>query len=166
MVALNKLLVLPHVCSDEDVAVAMTNDLPKAHVLVSEMVPMDGFHLVEFRTGGKDDAAAADALALMSRWQINRDLVEEWIACDSPLLRNETWFFEFERRDGYVYPSLGVAPSDVFSTDFDFVNHVEHKAEHIIGFYGDKEHKGRCQCLAKKRHLNRVFKAMGLCYAD
>ena len=53
-------------CSDEDVAVAMTNDLPKAHVLVSEMIPMDGFCLAEFRTGGKDDVVATDALALTS----------------------------------------------------------------------------------------------------
>ena len=29
-----------------------------------------------------------------------------------------------------------------------------------------REHMGRCQSLARKRRLNRVFEAMGLCYAD
>ena len=75
-------------------------------------------------------------------------------------------FSEFERRDGYVYPNLDVVRSDAYSIDFSFVNQIEHKAEQIIGFYGDKEHKGECQYLAGKRHLNRVFEAMGLCYAD
>lgn len=155
-----------HVCSDEDVAEAMTNDLPKAHVLVSEMTPMKGYRLVTLRTDGPDDVAAADALALISCWQISRDLVEEWVACNSPPLSSETCFFEFERRDRYVYPNHGAARSDAYSTDFCFVNQIEHKAEQIIGFYGDKEQKGKCQYLARKRRLNRVFEAMGLCYAD
>jgi hypothetical protein len=93
-------------------------------------------------------------------------LVEEWIACDSPPLSSEARFSDIERRDGYVFPRLAVAPSDAFTTDFSFVNLIEHKAEEIVGFYGDREHKGRCQSLARKRRLNRVFKAMGLCYAD
>jgi hypothetical protein len=70
-------------------------------------------------------------------------LVEEWIACESPSLSRETRFTDIERRVGYVIPHLGVAPSDAFLTDFSFVNYIEHKAEGIIGFYGDKEHKGR-----------------------
>jgi len=57
-------------------------------------------------------------------------------------------------------------PSDAFTTDFSFVNLIEHKAEEIVGFYDDREHKGRCQSLAGKRRLNRVFDAMGLCYVD
>jgi len=65
-----------------------------------------------------------------------------------------------------VFPHLGVAPSYAFLTDFSFVNYIEHKAEEIIGFYGDREHKGRCRSLSRKRRLNRVFDAMGLCYAD
>jgi len=51
-------------------------------------------------------------------------------------------------------------------TDFSFMNYIEHKAKEIIGFYGDREHKGRCQSLSRKRRLNRVFDAMGLGYAD
>lgn len=46
------------------------------------------------------------------------------------------------------------------------MNYIEHKAKQIIGLYGDKEHRGRCQCLGGKRCLNHVFNAMGLCYAD
>lgn len=92
--------------------------------------------------------------------------MEEWIACESPPLSSETRSFEFERRDGYVYPNLGVAAPDAFLADFDFVNYIEHKTEQIVGLYGDKEHKAWCQCLGRKRCLHRVFDAMGLCYAD
>lgn len=46
------------------------------------------------------------------------------------------------------------------------MNYIEHKAKHILGFYGKKEHKGKCQCLAKKRGLNRIFDVMGLCYTN
>jgi hypothetical protein len=99
------------VCSDEDVAAALENDLPRAHILVSEMTPMEGYRLAE-------------------------------IHADGP------------------------RTSEAFTTDFSFVNLIEHKAEEIIGFYGDREHKGRCQSLAGKRRLNRIFEAMGLCYAD
>ena len=47
---------------------ALENDLPKAHILVSEMTPMQGYHLAELRADGPDDVVAADALALTSRW--------------------------------------------------------------------------------------------------
>ena len=78
------------VCSDEDVADALANNLLKAHILVSEMTFMEGYCQAEFRTGRGDNAAVADAFALTSCWQISRDLVEEWIACDSPPLSSET----------------------------------------------------------------------------
>jgi hypothetical protein len=55
---------------------------------------------------------------------------------------------------------------DTFTTDFSFVNLTKHKAEEIIGFYGSREHKGRSQSLVGKRWLNRIFDAVGLCYAD
>ena len=77
--------------------------------------------------------------------------MEEWIACDSPPLSHETLFSDIEQRDEYVFLHLGIAPSDAFSTDFSFVNFIEHKAKDIIVFYGDREHKGRCQSLAGKR---------------
>ena len=147
-------------------AEALINDLPKAHILVSEMTPMEGFRLAEIVDDGKLDTEATDAFDLTSRWQISRDLVEEWLACDSPPLSHETRFSDFEQRDGYVFLHLGVAPSDAFSTDFSFVNFIEHKAEEIIGFYDDRKHKDRCQSLAGKRRLNHTIGAMGLCYAD
>jgi hypothetical protein len=74
--------------------------------------------------------------------------------------------FEFERRNGYVYSNLGVERPDAYSTNFSFVNLSEQKVELIIGFYKKKEHKGKCQYLAGKRCLNRVFDAIGLCYVD
>lgn len=129
-------------------AQALANDLPKAHILVSQMEPMAGFPLAKSQPGGPGDVTAADAFTLTSRWQISGDLVVEWVTCDSPALSSETRFFELERRDGYMLPNLGVVPSGAFLTDFDFVNHIEHKGEQIVGFYGDKEHKGKCQCLA------------------
>jgi len=132
------------VCSDEDVTEALTNDLPKAHILVSEMAPMMGFCLAEILANGPRDTEATDAFALTSRWQISKDLVEEWIACDSPPLSSETQFSDIERRDRYIFPHLSAAPSDAFTTDFSFVNLIEHKAKEIIGFYDDREHKGRC----------------------
>jgi hypothetical protein len=132
------------VCSDENVVQELTNGLPKAHILVSEMTPMEGFRLVEILADGPHDTEAADAFALTSRWQISRDLVEEWIACDSPPLSSETRFSDIERRDGYVFLRLAVAPSEAFTTNFSFVNLIEHKVEEIIGFYGDREHKGWC----------------------
>ena len=75
-------------------------------------------------------------------------------------------FSNIERQDGYAFLHLGAAQSEAFTMDFSFVNLIEHKAEGIIGFYNDREHKGRCQSLAGKRRLNHVFDAMGLCYAD
>lgn len=83
------------VCLDEDIAEAMANDLPKAYVLVLEMTPMEGYHLANLCVDGPDDVAAADALAMTSRFQISHDLVE-WVACNSPPLSGETRFFEFE----------------------------------------------------------------------
>ena len=65
-----------------------------------------------------------------------------------------------------MFPRLRVGPFDAFSTDFSFVNYIEHKAEVIVGFYGDREHKFRCQAFPGKRRLNQVFDSMGLCYAD
>ena len=55
--------------------------------------------------------------------------MEEWLACESPPLSSKTSFFEFERRDGYVYLNPRVAQLDAFSMDFAFVNYIEHKAE-------------------------------------
>ena len=83
---------------------------------------MQGYRLAELRVDGPDDVAAADALALTSSWQISRNLVEEWVACNSPPLSGETRFFEFERRDGYIYPNLRVVRSNAYLTDFSFVN--------------------------------------------
>jgi len=77
--------------------------------------------------------------------------VEEWIACDNTPLSHETQFSDFERRDGYVFPHLDVTALDAFSTDFSFVNLIEHKVKQIIEFYDDTEHRGRCQSLAGKR---------------
>ena len=56
------------VCSDSDVAEALANDLPKAHILVSEMTPMKGFHIAEILADGSSDTASADAFALTSCW--------------------------------------------------------------------------------------------------
>ena len=36
------------VCSNEDVAKALVNDPPKAHILLSQMTPMEGLCLAEF----------------------------------------------------------------------------------------------------------------------
>lgn len=38
-----------HVCSDEDVAVPLENNLPKAHILVSETTPIEGYRLAEIQ---------------------------------------------------------------------------------------------------------------------
>jgi len=127
---------------------------------------MKGFRLGKILVDGPQDVEVADAFALTARRQICRDLVEEWLACDSPPLSSEARFSDFEKRGGYVFLCLHVGPSDAFSTDFSFVNFIEHKAEEIVSFYGDREHKFRCQALPRKRRLNRVFDSMGLCYAD
>ena len=55
-------------CSDEDVLEELANDLPKAHILVSEMTPMKGFHIAEILADGSSDTASADAFALTSCW--------------------------------------------------------------------------------------------------
>jgi hypothetical protein len=80
------------------------NDMPKAHILVSEMTPMEGFCLAKILADGPQDIEAVDAFALTSHQQISQDLVEEWIACDSPALSSETQFSDIERRDRYVFP--------------------------------------------------------------
>ena len=54
-------------CSDEDIAVALVNDMPKAHILVSKMTPMKGFRLAEILADGPRDIEAIDAFALTSR---------------------------------------------------------------------------------------------------
>lgn len=79
-----------HVCSDKDVTEALTNNLPKAHIHMSEMTPMNGFHLAKVMADGSCDTEATEAFALTSRFQISRDLVEERIACESPPLSTET----------------------------------------------------------------------------
>ena len=109
-------------CSDEDATAALENDLLKVHILISEMTPMEGYRLAKVLADNPRDTEAADAFALTSHWQISRDLVEEWIACESPPLSSETRFPDMERRDGYVFPHLDVAPSEAFTTDFSFVN--------------------------------------------
>jgi hypothetical protein len=81
-----------HVCPDEDVALALENGLPKVHALVSEMTPMEGFRLAEVLGDAPRDREADDAFALTSRWQISQDLVEEWVALESPPLSSETRF--------------------------------------------------------------------------
>ena len=73
-------------CSDEDVVEALTNELPKAHILVSEMTPMEGFHLAKILADGPSDTEDADTFTLTSCWHISQDLVDEWIDCDSPPL--------------------------------------------------------------------------------
>ena len=40
------------VCSNEDVTEALMNDLPKAHILVSEMTSMEGFRMTEIGADG------------------------------------------------------------------------------------------------------------------
>jgi hypothetical protein len=39
-------------CSNEDIVEALTNDLPKAHILISEMMLMKGFRLAEIMANG------------------------------------------------------------------------------------------------------------------
>ena len=51
------------VCSDEDVVEALTNGLPKAHILVLEMTPMEGFCWAEILADGTCDTKAVDAFA-------------------------------------------------------------------------------------------------------
>ena len=54
-------------CTDEEVAEVLVNNLPKAHILISEMTPMEGFHLAEILADGPHDTEATDAFALTSR---------------------------------------------------------------------------------------------------
>ena len=56
------------------------NDLPKAHILVSELTPMKGIHLGKILADVPHDAEATDAFALTVHRQIRRDLVEEWLS--------------------------------------------------------------------------------------
>lgn len=56
------------VCSNEDVIEALTIDLQKAHILASEMTPMERLCLAEFWTGGADDIAAIGGFAMTSWW--------------------------------------------------------------------------------------------------
>ena len=51
------------VCTDEEVAEVLVNNLPKAHILISEMTPMEGFHLAD----RPHDTEATYAFALTSR---------------------------------------------------------------------------------------------------
>jgi hypothetical protein len=126
--AWNKYWFCHRVCNDEDVEAAILNGLLKAHILVSEMIPMKGLRLGEIINEGRVDAEAAKAFTSTARRQISRDLVEEWLACDSPPLSSGTRFTDFERRDGYVFPHFDIAPRDSTSTYFSFVNIIEHKA--------------------------------------
>ncbi|CAD6261232.1 unnamed protein product [Miscanthus lutarioriparius] len=54
------------VYSDEDVVEALTKGLLKAHILVSEMMPMEGFCLAKIRADGPRDTEAIDTFALTS----------------------------------------------------------------------------------------------------
>jgi hypothetical protein len=59
-----------------------------------------------------------------------------------------------------VFPHFDNAPRDGASTDFSFVNIIEHKAKEITGFYGVREHTFKCLDLPRKPRLNRVFDAL------
>lgn len=79
-------------------AEALLNELPKAHILVSKMTPMKGLRLGEIIGEGRLDAEAAEAFALIARRQISQDLMEEWIAYESPpLSRGRTCFSDFQK---------------------------------------------------------------------
>ena len=82
------------VCLYEDMTEALINDLPKVHILVSEMTPMKGFRLAKIMADGPRDTEAIDSFALTSWCQFSQDLVEEWIACDNTPLSHETHDFE------------------------------------------------------------------------
>lgn len=131
------------VCSDEDVTEAMENNLPKAHVLVSQMTPMDGKRSADSFEGGAEDLAASEAFAMTSWWQISRDLVEEWVAIAKYI----------RKPDGY-------------STNNDYVYNVEAETSKIVGRYGVKEHSAKTRGLGGQRRLNRVFDAMNIIYPD
>lgn len=131
------------VCSDEDVTEAMENNLPKAHVLVSQMTPVDGKRSADSFEGGAEDLAASEAFAMTSWWQISRDLVEEWVAIAKYI----------RKPDGY-------------STNNDYVYNVEAETSKIVGRYGVKEHSAKTRGLGGQRRLNRVFDAMNIIYPD
>lgn len=83
------------VCSDEAVAEAAANGLPKASALVSQMTAMEGARLADCFDGGIADATASEGFALTSRRQISCDLVEEWIGLNRWPLSSEVHFASF-----------------------------------------------------------------------
>lgn len=154
------------ICTDKVVVEALENDLPRASVLVSQMTPMVSLRLPTFSVDGDHNIEATDTLAVTSRRQTSRDLVEEWVALGRSPLSTEMGFEMFEEKKDYLSAVLDVSMPENFALDFDFVNFIESKTEEIIGPYADREHKAKVQCLAGRRLLNRVFDAMGVVYAD
>lgn len=154
------------VCTDEEVTASLENGLPKASVLVSEMIPMDEVQLADVFYDDLGDADAVEAFASTSRWQISRDLVEEWVSLNKWPLSSETNFAQFRVMGGYRGTILDCRRPDGFSCNFDYVRFVEDEASKAIGPYGAKEHEAKCQSLHGVRCLNRAFDAMGLIYAN
>jgi hypothetical protein len=55
-------------CSDEDIAEALMNDLPKVHILISEMMPMKRFRLAKIMANGPQDTEAVNCFTLTSQF--------------------------------------------------------------------------------------------------
>lgn len=116
------------VCTDEEVASAMENGLPKARVLVSQLTPMEGVRLAMSFEGRASNAFASEKFYQTSRRQVSRDLVEKWIALDMWLLQQGTGLAEFVDSNGYRGPRLHVRRLVGYDCNFDYVCYVEEGA--------------------------------------
>lgn len=155
-----------HVCTDDEVAQALENGLPKASVLVSKMTLTEGVRLADCFEGGAANVQATQSFALTSRHQISHGLVEEWVILDRWPLSSETHFAPIIDKGGYKGLVLDVRRPDDFDCDFNYACFMELLANHIVGPYSAKEHRANYHSLARQRCLNRVLDAMGVCYSN
>lgn len=71
-----------HVYTDEEVTDAVANGRGKASPLVSTIALLSAIRMPLFSTSQPSEASSREAFVVTSRWQISRDLIEEWIALD------------------------------------------------------------------------------------
>ena len=78
-----------------------------------------------FSKSTEEEAHSGDVFALTSRFQICRDLIEEWVPLERKPLQTYTRFRYVVQRVDYRGSSLDIERPDRFPNDKDFVEFIE-----------------------------------------
>lgn len=148
------------VATDKEVAASVSQNLPRANALVSQMTPMVGYKHGDFSSYAKKDEFAEGAFLMTGKRQISRDLFEEGVALDFWSLGQNKLECEFEEWDGYIRPKMVLELPPAFPDGMEYVSHIERLANYQVGANSDAEHEKKILVLGNSPRLNRVFDLM------